>query len=435
MLATVDLEYRPRQQFVPFHKRTQRFACLVCHRRAGKTVACVHDLLDGALRCEKVRPRFAYVAPFRHQAKTVAWDYLRAAVLPLRDLGASVNESELRVDLHNGGQVRLFGADNPDSLRGTYLDGIVFDEYADIDPRIGAAVKPALADRNGWAAYIGTPKGHNDFYRIHRESLGYDQDGKFDQALKDEWFSTVLKVSETKLLDEKELLTWQRSLSPNEYRQEFECDFEAAVRGSYYGKLMAELEAKQQICAVPYDHAAQVWTAWDLGYRDATAVWFAQFIGKEIHLVDFYRSVNATVEDDVRSILAKPYSYAGHILPHDAYGTVKQTGQTTAVLMEGLGLRNTHRCPDHRREDGISRVQITLPRCWFDKERTQEGCEHLKLYRAEFDDRLKVFKREPLHDYTSDAADAFRYLCVAADGLKGASSFQRKIVYPRSGLA
>jgi phage terminase large subunit len=125
----VEVDYRPRAQFAPFHARAERFACIVTHRRAGKTVACVHELQKQAMKCPLVRPRFAYLSPFLRQSKAVAWDYLRAGVAPLRRHGATVHESELRVDYPAGGQVRLYGADNPDAMRGIYLDGIVLDEY------------------------------------------------------------------------------------------------------------------------------------------------------------------------------------------------------------------------------------------------------------------------------------------------------------------
>ena len=144
------IDYTPRAQFAAFHDRTERFACIVTHRRAGKTVACIHDLQLGATRSNKIRPRFAYLSPFLKQSKTVAWDYLRAAMAPARAIGASAHETELRVDYPNGGQVRLYGADNPDALRGIYLDGVVLDEYADMDPRVWSEIhRPALADRQG----------------------------------------------------------------------------------------------------------------------------------------------------------------------------------------------------------------------------------------------------------------------------------------------
>ena len=198
----------------------------MAHRRAGKTVACVADLQDAALRCKLERPRFAYLAPYLKQAKTVAWDYLRAGIVPLRALGAQVNESELRVDYGNGGQVRLYGADNADALRGIYLDGVVLDEFADMDPRVWSEViRPALADRKGWAVFIGTPKGRNEFFDIYKRSQS-----------ESDWFSLMLKASETGLIDRDELDLARRDLTDEQYAQEFECSFEAAVVGAYYGK-------------------------------------------------------------------------------------------------------------------------------------------------------------------------------------------------------
>jgi len=217
------VDYAPRTQFVAFHDRTERFACIVTHRRAGKTVACIHDLQLGATQSNKLRPRFAYPSPFLKQSKAVAWDYLRAAMAPMRAIGASAHDTELRVDYPNGGQVRLYGADNPDALRGIYLDGVVLDEFADMDPRVWSEIiRPALADRQGWAVFIGTPKGRNAFFELWRRSQS-EQD----------WFSLMLKASETGLIPESELALAKRDLSEDQYAQEFECSFDAAVVGSF----------------------------------------------------------------------------------------------------------------------------------------------------------------------------------------------------------
>lgn len=422
-IERIIIDYTPRQQFIDFHNRTQQLACIVAHRRAGKTVACVHDLQRGALTCQHIRPRFAYIAPQLKQAKTVAWAYLREAMAVLRPLGADTNESELRVDYPNGGQVRLYGADNPDALRGIYLDGVVLDEFADMDPRIGQVIFPALTDRGGWAVFIGTPKGRNEFYEKWIES---------QKNTHGDWYSLMLKASDTGLISQETLDGERTRLTPEEYLQEYECSFEAAIKGAYFGKLMVQAEEAGRICGVPYDPAARVWTAWDLGYRDATAVWFAQVIGKEIHIIDYYESVGTEIAEDVSKILAKPYKYAGHILPHDAYATSKQTGRTTAQIMEGLGLRDVTQAPDHKRHDGISNVQLVIPRCWFDKEKCAQGIDALKMYRAEYDETLKVLKSNPLHDWTSHAADAMRYLAMTLDNVRK-SSFTRKIEYPALG--
>jgi phage terminase large subunit len=404
-MTTIDLGYRARPQFEPFHRRTERFSCIVAHRRAGKTVACVNDLQDGALRCPNVRPRFAYLSPYLKQSKTVAWDYLRAAMSPLRSLGAEVNESELRVDYHNGGQVRLYGADNADALRGIYLDGVVLDEFADMDPRVWAEViRPALADRQGWAVFIGTPKGRNVFYDMWKRSQEEEN-----------WFSLMLKASESGLIADSELALARRDLSEDQYAQEFECSFDAAIVGAYYGKLMQQAEADGRITGVPYEPASQVWTAWDLGIRDSTAIWFAQVVGREIRIIDYYEASGVDLEHYVREIANRPYSYGGHFVPHDAQAKELGTGKTRLEVLESLGLKNVTVAPMHRVEDGINAVRVMLPKCWFDAKKCERGIEAMKLYRSEFDDKLQALRPRPVHDWASHGADAFRYLAMGLD--------------------
>jgi len=185
--------YSARRAFVPFHERGERWACLVAHRRAGKTVACVGDLILGALQTRKPNARFAYVAPLYVQAKDVAWAYVKqfASAVP----GVAFNEAELRADFPNGARVRLYGADNYDRLRGLYLDGVVLDEYADMPPAAwGEVIRPALADRRGWAVFIGTPKGRNAFWEVWERARATEG-----------WFSLLLKASETGLLPAEEL--------------------------------------------------------------------------------------------------------------------------------------------------------------------------------------------------------------------------------------
>lgn len=425
MLATIDCGYRARLQFEPFHRRKQRFACIVAHRRAGKTVACVNDLQDGALRCENVRPRFAYLSPFLKQSKAVAWDYLKAAMDPLRQLGARENESELRVDYHNGGQVRLYGADNMDALRGIYLDGVVLDEFADMDPRVWSEViRPALADRKGWAVFIGTPKGRNEFYKIFERSKA-DAD----------WFSLMLKASETNLIEASELKLARLDLTEDQYAQEFECSFEAAIVGAYYGKLMAAADADKRIAGVPYEPTAQVYTAWDLGIRDATAIWFVQVVGREIRIIDYYEATGVDLGHYVREIGNKPYLYAGHIVPHDAQAKELGTGKSRLEVLESLGLKSLTIAPMHRLEDGINAVRTIIPRCWFDATKCSRGIDALKLYRAEYDDKLQSLKPRPVHDWASHAADAFRYLAMTLDTKIVNTGFNKPLRYANQGYA
>ena len=180
--STIRLGYRARPQFAAFHARKQRWSCIVAHRRAGKTVACVMDLIDAALRCDKPDGRFSYISPTYTQSKDTAWSYLKRFTNDIP--GVEQRESDLMVLFSNGSRVRLYGADNYDRLRGTFADGMVIDEYADIDPRAWPEVlRPSLADRRGWAVFIGTPKGRNDFYNIHREAQENPN-----------WYSLVLRA-------------------------------------------------------------------------------------------------------------------------------------------------------------------------------------------------------------------------------------------------
>lgn len=402
MLATIDLGYRARDHFIPFHKRKQRWAVMVAHRRAGKTVASVMDLVDAALRCDKPEPRFAYIAPTYTQAKDVAWGYLKryTASLP----GVEANESELRIDLPNNGRVRLYGAENYDRIRGVYLDGVVLDEYGNMDPRAWPEViRPALSDRGGWAVFIGTPKGHNDFHKIWDE---HSED--------DAWFRLMLRASETRILSEPELADARKAMSEEQFDQEYECSFEAAVMGAYYGKLMTAAEQDQRLTGVPYDPVVKVWTAWDLGIGDPTAIWFCQMVGREVHLIDYYEASGVDLNHYVKVLDSKPYAYAGHILPHDVQAKELGTGKTRKEVLESLGLEVTV-AKNHTVDDGINAARVLLPRCWFDKTKCKRGIEALRLYRAAYDDKLQTLRASPLHDWTSHGADAFRYLAMALD--------------------
>ena len=222
----VEIEIKAREQFRGLLESEHRWAIAVCHRRAGKTVACIQKLIKKAHECDKPRPRYAYIAPLLKQAKTVAWDYLKTAAFQIP--GASIHESELRVDFKDGAQIRLYGADNPDSLRGIYLDGCVLDEAADMHPRMFSEIlRPALSDRQGWCVWIGTPKGENSFYDLWSET-------KED----DDWFRLMLRASETNLIEAAELKDARRHMTDDQYAQEYECSFTAAIVGAYYAKEM-----------------------------------------------------------------------------------------------------------------------------------------------------------------------------------------------------
>ena len=422
--AEVAIPYFPRPDFRPFHDRRQRWSAIVAHRRAGKTVACINELIKAASQNERQHPppRYGYLAPTYVQAKDVAWAYLKHYVRPIP--GIDVREVDLQVTLPNGAMIRLYGADNYDRMRGLYFDGVVIDEPADIDPRAWPEViRPALADYRGWAVFIGTPKGRNHFFELVNA-------GEKDP----EWLVLRLPASKTSILGADELADARRTMSPEQYEQEFECSFEAAIAGAYYGKQMAAAETEKRITGVPYEPTARVWTAWDLGIRDSMAIWFAQVVGREIHLIDYYEMTGADLGHYVNELAKRPYVYGGHIVPHDAQAKELGTGKSRLEVLESLGLKCTV-ATNHRVEDGINAVRVMLPRCWFDKTKCERGIDALRMYRAEYDDKLRALRPRPVHDWASHAADAFRYLAMTLDGAAvDMSGFSRKIDYGPLGI-
>jgi phage terminase large subunit len=383
--------------FRAFHGRKERFGAIVAHRRAGKTVAAINDIIRAALTCEKPNPRFAYIAPYFAQAKDVAWSYLKqyTAVIP----GVTVNETELRVDLPNGGRIRLYGADNYDRLRGIYLDGVVLDEFADMDPRAWSEViRPALSDRQGWAIFIGTPKGQNAFYEVHQRA-----------QQEPEWFSLVLKASQTGLIADDELAGLRKELSEDEFEREFECSFDAAVEGAYYARLLNE--AEERIGNVPIDPYLPVYAAFDLGIGDATAIWLAQFQGREIRLVDYIENNGVALDWYGKALKERGHAYEPLILPHDAQARELGTGKSRVEMIEAMGFK-TLVLPATNVEDGIETVRRLIPRMWIDKGRCEAGLQAIRQYRSKRDEKRRL-SLGPLHDWTSHAADALRYLAIA----------------------
>jgi phage terminase large subunit len=399
----VIIPYKPRPQFLPVHNRTQRWAAIVAHRRLGKTVGEVNDLIKGALTCEHPDPRFAYIAPTYSQAKDVAWEYLKKYGLAVP--GAVPHETELRVDFPNGGRVRLYGSDNFDRIRGVYLDGVVFDEYGDQDPRAWTeVVRPALSDRKGWATFIGTPKGDNHFREL------------WDMARENpEWYTLMLKASQTGILDDQELASARSMMTAEQYAAEYECSFEGSVVGSYYGAELAKLQEQGAIGDFGWlpDHA--VHTIWDTG--GTTAVWFVQTVGTNIRVIDYLEGVNKNAAYYAGELRARPYSYGTHIAPSDADEEKEIVGKSWKTSFEELEIFGWQILPKQKgqlmtestRRSYSCRDASLIP---LAPATLKTGLRPCKNYRREWDDKRKKFRDEPRHDWASHPSDAFRYLAV-----------------------
>ena len=398
----VILPYSPRDAFLPFHARTQRWGCLVAHRRAGKTVAAINDVIRAAATCKSSFPLFGYVAPYRSQAKSVVWDYLKTYSQPII---ADSNEAELTVTLMNGAKIRLFGADNADAMRGLGFDGCYLDEYGDFRPSVwGNVVRPALSDKQGWCVFGGTPKGKNGFWSI------------YETARKNpaEWFLLRLPASSSGLLPPSELSAARAQLTEDQYLQEMETSFEASILGSFYGTELREAEEQGRITNVDIDPNVPVHTAWDLGYRDDTSIWWYQVLRGEIHVIDFYSVSGANIEELAQVIADRGYKYGKHYLPHDAKAKTLASGGKSIIeqLAQHLGLGTLAIVPDLSVQDGIQAVRKMIPTTWFDN-KCYEGIEALKQYQREYDEDKKAFRQTPRHDWTSHPADAFRMMAIS----------------------
>lgn len=383
----------------------------IVHRRAGKDITA----LNYVIREMHVNPGvYYYVFPTYSQAKKVIWDSIRNDGFRIIDHFpksevASMNSQEMKVRFHNGSLFQLVGSDNFDSLMGTNPKGVVFSEYALQDPRAYEFIRPILTANKGWALFISTPRGKNhlwDLYNIAKNNP-------------EEWWYEILTIKDTGVISEEDVEKDRRDgMSEEIIQQEYYCSFDRGIDGSYYGRILQKLRMNNQIKNVPTDSYAQVHTAWDLGFGDATAIWFYQLCGNEIHLIDYYQNQGegishyASILDQKRR--ENTWVYGSHFAPHDAASGSVDTGMTKVRYAEELGIKFTI-LKRESIDSGIERVRKLLPKCWFDERRCDYGIRCLENYRKRYNEEMKVYSENPLHDKWSDGADAFRYACAAIE--------------------
>jgi len=398
----VVIPYNPRREQAAYHADRSRFKVLVAHRRLGKTVAAVNEGIKHTLSCPLPAAQGAYVAPFRNQAKRVAWAYVKMYTAPIP--GVRYDEQDLTVRFPNGSKFSLYGGDNVHALRGVYLDHAVIDEPAQMHPLLWSQVlRPALSDRRGGATFIGTPNGKNVFWELYRDA----------PALPD-WSRFLYTADKTQIIHPDELLALRREMDADSYRQEYLCDFDAAIRGAYWGAEMRAASEEGRIGAVPYDPQLEVHTAWDLGWSDATVVTYWQVSpGGQVRCIDCDAHQQTTLAGVVKVMREKPYLFSGeHALPHDVKVHELSSGASRFEVLWDLGLRGQV-TPKLSHMDGVQAVRSMLARTWFDAGRCAVLVEALKQYRAEYDERGRVMRAAPLRDWTWDFADSVRYFAIS----------------------
>ncbi len=399
----VEIPYTPRELQNKLHEdlNNYRFAVLACHRRFGKTVMLINHLIRAALQNKLINPRYAYIAPTYKQAKNIAWDYLKmfAGSIPT----TRFNETELRCDLPNGARITLLSSENPDSLRGLALDGVCIDEVAQIEPKLwNEIIRPALSDRKGFCYFIGTPAGmSNLFYELYQHAVADDK-----------WYAYTAPASKTKIIDQEELDAAKKQMGDTKYRQEFECDWVANIEGSIYGKIMKKLEDNKQITLMAYDPSLLVSTVFDIGVGDSTAIVFFQKLGNTIRIIDFYENRREGLPHYIQVLKEKDYIYDKHFAPHDIEVQEFSSGKTRREVAYQLGIR-FRILPKLPLEDGIHSLKMILPRCYFNLDKTKPLIDALRHYHRKYNEKMKMFNNKPVHDWSSHACDAMRYLAIS----------------------
>lgn len=411
-------DWRPRSyqlKLWDYLEKGGKRAVAVWHRRAGKDSLSVNWTAVAASRRVGV---YWHMLPTQAQARKVIWDGIDKFGRRIVDqafpssLIKKTNDQDMKIELINGSIWQCVGSDNFNSLVGANPIGIVFSEYSIANPAAWDFFRPILAENGGWTLFIYTPRGRNHGARLF--DAAKNSDGWFVQKLGADQTETISRMFGEVPPVTKETIDAERSsgMDDDMIEQEFYCSFDAAVKGAYYGKILNGLENEGRIGDVPFDPSKPVYTAWDLGVDDATAIWFFQNNGPECRIIDYYEASGVGLDHYVKVLKDKPYTYTNkNIFPHDIRVTELSTGKTRLESLASLGVRGKV-LKRLSVEDGISAVRLLLPLCRFDAKKCQSGLEALRQYQKVWDERRGVFQQRPLHDWTSHAADAFRYLAL-----------------------
>lgn len=418
-------------------------ASLLWHRRSGKDEVCLQWTCLSAM--ERVGP-YWHLLPEAEQARKALWDAVNPRTGRKRiddifphELRHKVNDQRMFIELVNGSTWQVVGSDNFLSLVGSPPVGIVMSEFAKAKPQAWAYLSPAIAENDGWAVFNTTPMGKNhaySMYRAHEEDPGA--------------FAQVLSVADTEVFTEQQLIAERKNLisvygetlGAALFDQEYHCSFEAAVLGSIYGDVIARLRASGRIR--PVEHiAAPVYTAWDLGFTDATAVWFYQIVGGEVRVLDYFEASKTDLGEYVQQVTGREivnpvsewgftrapiqwgrdipelayrraYDYAEHYFPHDAKNRTLVAGGVSieSIMRKALTSVTVLDMANTPMGSRLAMSRAALERSWIDT-RAESGMETLALYRYEYDANRRILAQRPVHDWTSHGADAWAVLGAA----------------------
>lgn len=439
-MAQIVLPYKfsPRPYQVPVLKafdRGCRRAVIMWHRRAGKEKTLLNLM---AKKSQERVGTYFYLFPTYKQAKKAIWNGMDRNGFKFLDhfpdeLVERRNETDLLMHLRNGSVFQLIGSDNIDAVMSTNPVGCVFAEYSLQNPAAWEYVRPILRENDGWAAFDFTPRGKNHAYKI------YEIARKQVEAGNAKWFCQKLTADDTGVVTPQMIQEdREEGMSEEMIQQEYFLSFEGVREGAYYGREMQKADADGRICSVPHEPGMLVDTWWDLGIRDAMAIWFTQTVGREIHVIDFYMATGEGLPHYKRELEDRAqkqgYIYGTHNAPHDIKVREMGSGKSRLETAAGLGI-SFQIVPNLPLQDGIDAVRMFLAKCWFDRDKTEMGRLALMSYHRTWDEVRKVFSSVPEHDWASDPADGFRYLAVGhkVSIVRRAEAGPRRLIQTGSG--
>jgi hypothetical protein len=390
------------------------------HRRAGKDDVFLHHTACAAH--ERVG-NYWYLLPEYNQARKSMWDSVNPHTGKRRideafpkEIRKRYSEQEMMIGFHNGSTFQLVGSDNFNSLVGSPPIGLVFSEFALSNPAAWAYLMPILEENGGWAGFNGTPRGNNHYKNLCK--LAASEPG---------WFYDAKNADETGVFTQDQLDAILRQLQATHgdafgkslYLQEYFGSFDAAIPGSFWGDCMDLLQTRGRITEVKVDPMFPVNTAWDLGFTDDTAIWFYQIVAGEIRIFDYHFSTGKSIPwygDQLREKRIKgKFQYGTHWLPHDARARTLAAGGKS--IQQQMGEQNVGKIAIAKRldhQEGIQAARASFPHCWFDDSAAMEpGIEALRNYHREWDDEKQAFSAQPVHDWSSHGASAFRTLSLS----------------------
>lgn len=405
-----------------------RRAIICCHRRWGKDEVMLHHNMCAAF---ERKGNYWYMLPEYSQARKAIWNAVNGHTGKRRideafpqELRKRTLDNEMMIEFTNGSTWQLMGSDNYDSLVGAPPIGLTFSEFSISNPNSWEYLSPILMENGGWAIFNGTPRGKNHFYKL-LEFAKNEHD----------WFSLISTVESTNVFSEEKLQSELRRLQGlhgDDYGkamwlQEYYCSFDAAIPGAIWGDSLTRLRNEGRLCDVSHTDTHPVFTAWDLGRSDMTAVWFFQIVNERIKVIDYWADNFKDIEQMCHMLYNKAverrYRYGTNWLPHDARPVRLGMGGKS-IIQQFIDYRDQLKgdkkvdigqfsfCPELSREDGIQAARRTLQFTEFDKVRCAVGFDHLQSYHRKYDDVKKEFSTAPVHDEHSHPADAFRYLSL-----------------------